>query len=503
MKSWFDKGHEISVSYKQKRLNGSVFTSSAEFFLKEPIHLSTLNINGKKYECDREVVLPVVHGWVLCFRSTSDAKDSPRFIVKIAPSEGQHERAKTSVMRFTKFYPEQKTAFFGSYDQECVITTHRRRFYKKYISMQISVLPYLGDDLAFLLESGELSSTNAEPIVSKIQLEYGRIKREFSEIKLGNLTTFNIILSWDKQKIYFIDQYLNMSSNELVQLKNICDILLEKKPQLLSKPIHLLEHKLENKVQKNTFESNPPVTTRVKILTAKLEILDAIRGKIIEESKKINEEKDNQNIKVSFQKQRMFALLWARLAPLQISHESQSSSVPDQKICLYLIGLDEAQKFVQEIIDRANQKVISFSVLQENINYLKEILFCEFLNPLHPIVTQALEDALEKKDFIDNFQKPSSQQTTEIKCSSLPLAKGVFIGFPDLILYQSIFDFFSLNCAINYIGLCHRTYQHSFSLSLTRIRTYLPACGLFIDLRKASHPERKFVVVKEGIKAAL
>ncbi len=207
----------------------------------------TLIIDNKQYQYDSGIHLAERSGATLrCLKPVIPDESLPRVVLKkvrVGFRSNQYSTA-VAVTQFVRLYPQYGAAF-GSFmgtatghiedlpvsdylsnmSKNSDTGYNRNEYYNRYwIVFEISVLPYLGNDLAFLIEAKQLSTSEAESIATKIILEYQRIKTQFPDFLHGNITAFNIIVSENQQNIFFIDAQPGYAqvNNDLFQIVGIC-----------------------------------------------------------------------------------------------------------------------------------------------------------------------------------------------------------------------------------------------------------------------------------------
>ncbi len=191
----------------------------------------TLIINNKQYQYDSSTNLPERSGATLrCLEPVIPDESLPRVVLKKVRVDFRPNQYSTGVAiaQFVRLYPQYGAAFgsfmgtkMGHIDVP-LPPDYSHPSLK--ILFDISVLPYLGNDLAFLIEAKQLSTSEAESIAVKIILEFQRIKTQFPDFLHGNITAFNIIVSEDQQNIFFIDAQPGYAqvNNDLFQIVEIC-----------------------------------------------------------------------------------------------------------------------------------------------------------------------------------------------------------------------------------------------------------------------------------------
>ncbi len=475
-------------------LNG--IPNDAKLILNDTVRQSILIFDGQEYTYDSGRFFSFKNGWTMVFKA-ANSTDLHRFVVKTAQSHPTSQRAKTSVLKFLLMYP-QKRAAFGNYIKSEILENKTVN-----LSMDVSVLPYLGNDLGFL-KSERFSQLDWYQAQLNILIEFERVKIEWGkDFRLGNLTASNIIISADKQ-VYFIDQYRQDSDikSEFEQLRTIFS--KNSTRPLPAPPTHT---STEDKSHK-TPPKNPDSLFRYFCE----ETIARINGKIAEINRFVKQEPALRQEEVD-----TLHAFSQYVGKIQLSHAFSLHS--DFYICLqssahkYPSVSEEIHYFIRQFLDKANQLVIFTDVLERMIQFLNRIISEPFMKnnafPWSNSLLQEISLVKEKENFICLSEEKSGEKRSN---SFLTLLSSLFFTksdkkFPILKcrkdILQSILDFLGLCCAANLRCSCKAlSFRLKYLLVLPKVTSLPGRSGqyrLFIDLRRATLPQRTLDKVTEAI----
>ncbi len=527
------------------------FPEDVQLIPDDDAQKSILVFNHKEYKYDPDTHLPVRTGWVMCFQPASDSKREDKLVVKIAPSN-RSQWAETSVLRFVQLYPQQG-GVYGTFTIKHSIkrlnaplwSEEGMMWQEKITNMDISVLPYLGNDLGFLLEESrhldfllDSQQLSRKDIVAKINVEYARaaqIRSEFSNFQLGNFNASNIIVSWNMQNIYIINQYVKDTDSkyERARLNTIRKKLLEEK---LPSPIHestplaiehihktlakdqylLIEQEKYQHLSQTCFNE-----VIIEIDSRLCKIIKSMPARFDGQCLELNTLREFRNYLEGLSERRVYSI---RHAELLMEKKLADRNIIDNYISVY------ALKVVQKLMDKANYTVTSTIFLDNIISYLKQIISSPFMQSTHTLASNALACAQDRKNHMAELAKQKKSQIqpmnfftqivtalslvtnsnnkhtqiNELKNNSTDKQKisnqriYVFDRLPET-LYQPIFCFLSIYSTLTFRISCKAIYNISVRTPLAPIATYMSRYNLFIDLTKASTHERNINVIKKDV----
>ncbi len=538
----------------------------------------TLIINGKPYKYDSGINLPERSGATLrCLEPVIPNELLPRIVLKKVRVDFRSNQYSTAaaVTQFVRLYPQYGAAY-GSFMGTATghIEDHldpppeyrETRFrghdaYHNGIIFDISVLPYLGNDLAFLIEAKQLSASEAESIATKIILEFQRIKKQFPDFLHGNITAFNIIVSEDKQGIFFIDSQPGYArvNNDLFQIVGICTKMMG--GELPETVVALLSHTeppslvLDNKKYQETKPADVKTWqpkkfkfgARIRLEKLALEIDKAIDKVAAAPWDDIsgNFSLDAFNIRVAVLKQvkekidylkenAVIIQNWAKITILPIPEFESNPQV----ISFFSRYNDSIEEVFQEVTENITEIYINnkiafdygeFKTLVTDLTAIESLPFFEnfrsdFREKIALVLKrigfiQAALDEEKKsnknsssstqvivpaparwKSFLDNFF-PVKGKKVEDKKNKTQFQIVPFAPQMPFTLNEVIFNFLSWKQMLQLRETSHRFRSCIDRTPLPCTIIFLPHLQLILDLREAKEVQRLPPIVSQGILA--
>ncbi len=505
----------------------------------------TLTMDGKPYQYDSTINLSGGSGTTLhCLEPVIADESLPRIVLKKVRVDYRSNKysTKVAVAQFVLLYP-QYWAAFGSFMGTQQIIEHGQRGMSssKGIRFDISVLPYLGNDLAFLIEAKQLSTAEAESIAIKIILEFRRIKKQFPDFLHRNITAFNIIVSEDKQKIFFIDSQPRYAefNNDLLQIVGICRKMMGGTlPETVTGLLSLSETLslgLDNKKYQETkivdvkwqpkadFKTFQPREVKFSARSRLRKLAVEVSGALFDSQLDSQHEKLNPlglyiRISVLESIRNKIYYLEKNAETVQNWGNITISSIPeiitDPQLVSFSDRYNESiEKILQKVAETYINNKITFacSELEKLLTDLIIIKSSPFFGSFEPTFQKKMALELKKIDFIhatldqekkSNKNPSSSTQLVEDKKNETQFQIVPFAPTVPFTINEAIFNFLSWQHILQLRETSRRFRGGIDSTPLPRTIIILHNLQLIIDLREAKEVQRLPPIISQAIQAA-